>query len=263
MKISVCLITLNEAEALPRCLESCAALADELVILDSGSTDATAVIARQFRARWFHQDWLGYVGQKNRLLTLAAHPWVLNLDADEALSPALQHEIATLKAHEPPPDLAGFSVPRCVFYAGQWIRHGDWYPDRLVRLFRRDQARFTGGKVHERLEISGPVAPLAGDLEHYSFRDDADLRTRSQQYARLWAETQAEAGRTAGPWDPWLHAAGRWFHGYLLKRGFLDGTAGWQIARHCASEVWLKYRLLRQGVPPGKKSSSPGLHSEE
>jgi glycosyltransferase involved in cell wall biosynthesis len=246
MKISFCLITLNEHDNLPRCLRSCAGLADEIQVLDSGSTDATEKIAHQFGAVWRHQDWLGYVGQKNKVLSLATHEWVFSLDADEELSPELREEVKLLKAIEPAANRAGFSVPRCVFYEGRWIRHGDWYPDRLVRIFRRDRARFVGGKVHERLEVTGRVVPLRGELRHYSFCDAADHWARCQQYARLWAESQHEAGKHAGALSPYLHAAVRWLRGYVLRRGFLDGQPGWRIAAFCAREVFLKYRWLRE-----------------
>ena len=246
MKISFCLITLNEEQNLPRCLRSCAGLADEIVVLDSGSTDATEKIARDFGARWQHQDWLGYVGQKNKVLSLAAHDWVFSIDADEELSPELRAEVLALKKSPPPADVSGFSMPRCVLYDGRWIRHGDWYPDRLTRLFRRDRARFAGGKVHERLEVSGTVTELRGELYHHSFRDAADHWARCQKYARLWAETQHETGKTCGPLAPPLHAAFRWLRGYVLKRGFLDRAQGWRIAAFCAREVFLKYQLLRE-----------------
>jgi glycosyltransferase involved in cell wall biosynthesis len=228
MKISFCLITLNEEANLGRCLRSCAGLADELVVLDSGSTDATENIAREFGARWQHQDWLGYVGQKNKALALATHEWIFSLDADEELSPELRDEIRAWKLSEPPDEVSGFSLPRCVLYEGRWIRHGDWYPDRLVRLFRSSRARF------------------AGDLYHHSFRDAADHWERCQKYARLWAETQFEAGKTVGPMAPYSHAAFRWFRGYVLKRGFMDGAPGWRIAIFCAREAFLKYQLLRE-----------------
>ena len=257
MKISFCLITLNEQENLPRCLRSCADLADEIVVVDSGSTDATAEIATQFGARWQHQDWLGYVGQKNLALSLATHEWVFSIDADEELSPELRDEIRLLREIEPAADRSGFSVPRCVYYEGRWIRHGDWYPDRLVRLFRRDRARFAGGKVHERLEISDRIVSLHGELYHYSFRDAADHWARCQKYARLWAETQHEAGNTANALDPYTHAFFRWLRGYLLKRGFLDGQAGWRIAAFCARETFLKYRLLQQ-MNIAQKTTDPG-----
>lgn len=245
MKISFCIITLNEESNLPRCLRSCADLADEIVILDSGSTDGTQRIAKQFGASFSHQIWLGYVGQKNKLLSLATHDWVFSLDADEELSPDLREDVRKLKATEPPAELSGWSIPRCVLYEGRWIRHGDWYPDRLVRICRRNRAHFAGGKVHERLELAGPIKRLSSDLYHHSFKDSADHWARCEKYARLWAETQFELGRSASPFAPYTRAAFRWLRGYILKRGFLDGPQGWRIATFCAREVALKYRLLR------------------
>ena len=246
MNISFCLITLNEERNLPRCLKSCADLAGEIVVLDSGSSDGTEKTARQFGARWQHQDWLGYVGQKNKVLSLASHPWVFSLDADEELSPELRDEIKLLKEIEPADDRGGFSVPRCVLYEGRWIRHGDWYPDRLTRLFRKSRGHFAGGSVHEALEVSGRIQPLRGELYHHSFRDAADHWARCQRYARLWAEDKFKAGKTAGPLSPWFHAELRWLRGYVLRRGFLDGAQGWRIAAFCAREVFLKYQLLRE-----------------
>lgn len=249
MKLSVCLITLNEAQNLERCLASVQGIADEIVVVDSGSTDATEIIALRHKARFIHQPWLGFVGQKNKALSLAAHPWVLSLDGDEELSTGLRGEIQSLKAswnESQHPGVRGFSMPRCVLYEGRWIRHGDWYPDRLTRLFQRSHARFAGGKVHERLELEGEVRPLRYDLHHYSFSDRADHWKRCQHYARLWAETQAEIGRDASWLAPWSHSFFRWLRAYILKRGFLDGRQGWQIARLASAEVRLKYALLRK-----------------
>ena len=247
MKISACLITLNEESNLRRCLQSCAGLVDEMVVVDSGSSDGTETIAREFGVRWVHQDWLGFVGQKNHVLGLASHPWVLSIDADEEISPELAQEIARIKQTGAPDNVTGYSMPRCVLYEGRWIRHGDWYPDRLTRLYRKTGARFAGGKVHERLEVSaGRVESLRGDLFHYSFKDAADHWARCQKYARLWAETQHEAGRTFGPFAPWSRSAFRWLRGYWLRGGFLDGPQGWRIARMNAREVFLKHRLLQQ-----------------
>ena len=247
MKISACLITLNEESNLRRCLQSCAGLVDEMVVVDSGSSDGTETIAREFGVRWVHQDWLGFVGQKNHVLGLATHPWVLSIDADEEISPVLAQEIARIKQTGAPDNVAGYSMPRCVLYEGRWIRHGDWYPDRLTRLFRKTGARFAGGKVHERLELAGGRGvSLRGDLFHYSFKDAADHWARCQKYAQLWAETQYEAGRTFGPFAPWSRSAFRWLRGYWLRGGFLDGPQGWRIARMNAREVFLKHRLLQQ-----------------
>ncbi len=247
MKISFCLITLNEAENLARALHSCAGLADEIVVLDSGSTDDTEKIARSYGVRFERQDWLGYVGQKNKVLSLATHDWVFSLDADEELSPALREEVLKLKNSAVTADSkSGYSLPRCVFYESRWIRHGDWYPDRLVRLFRRDRAKFAGGRVHERLEISGDINPLRGDLHHFSFRDAADHRARGEKYARLWAEDKLAAGKIVSSLAPYTHAAFRWLRGYVLRAGFLDGAQGWRIAIISAREVFLKYQLLRK-----------------
>lgn len=246
MKISFCLITLNEESNLPRCLESLKDLASEIVVVDSGSTDATAAVATDFGARFFEQEWLGYVGQKNKALSLAKNDWVFSIDADEVLSPDLRDEVQALKYDGPKDDVVGYDMPRCVCYEGQWIRHGDWYPDRLVRLFRKGAGAFAGGKVHERLEISGRIESLAGDLFHYSFRDAADHWSRCEKYARLWAETQFDQGRKVGPLTPHSRAMFRWFRGYILKHGFLDGGLGLRIANYCAGEVYLKYKLLRR-----------------
>ncbi len=246
MRISAGIITLDEEENLERCLKSCAGLAAEIVVLDSGSTDRTREIAGQFRARIIHQDWLGYVGQKNLLLTLVQEDWILSLDADEELSPELREEIRKLQGTEVVSEVAAFSVPRCVLYEGRWIRHGDWYPDRLPRLFRKDRARFSGGKVHERLEVEGKTIPLQNELYHHSFRDAADHWARCQKYARLWAESQHELGRQALPGAPLSHSFFRWLRAFVLRRGFLDGRRGWRIAMFSARETFLKYRLLRQ-----------------
>jgi len=246
MKISFCLITLNEEANLARCLHSIKDLADEIIILDSGSTDATARIARQFGARFEHQDWLGYVGQKNRAISLARNEWVFSIDADEELSADLRDEIQAIEYEGVKDEISGYDMPRCVRYEGRWIRHGDWYPDRLVRLFRKSRGRFEGGKVHERLEVSGRIESLEGELYHHSFKDRHDHWQRCQKYARLWAETMHEKGRHVGPLAPLTHAAFRWFRGYVVKHGFLDGLLGLRIANYCAAEVYLKYRLLRR-----------------
>ena len=246
MKITFCLITLNESSNLQRCLESCQALADEIVIVDSGSTDDTEKIGEAFGVKWFHQDWLGFRDQKNMALDLASNDWVFSIDADEALSPQLITEIKAIKASQMSGKIVGFDMPRCVKYEGRWIRHGDWYPDRLVRLFLKDKGRFAGGRVHERLEIDGTLNAFRGELEHYSYTDVDDHWRRCQYYAKLWAEGKYELGTKVGPLSGVSHALFRWIRGYLLKRGYLDGAQGLRIANMCAREVSLKYSLLRQ-----------------
>jgi glycosyltransferase involved in cell wall biosynthesis len=248
VKISACLIVCNEEKNLARCLRSVAPVTDEIVVIDSGSADRTVEIARSFGARVIGQPWLGFVGQKNFALEQAEHPWVLSIDADEELSPELAEAVTRLRedsAAEAPGAPNGYTVSRLVFYHGKWIRHGDWYPDRLVRLFRRAEARFTGGRVHEKLEIAGRPPLLPGELHHFTYTDPADRARRSATYARLWAESAHEARRRTWPGIGASHATLRFVRGFVFKRGFLDGAAGFDVARGNAREVALKYRLLR------------------
>ena len=249
MKITACLITLNEERDLPRCLKSVGTLADQIVVVDSGSTDRTAGIAKEFGARVIAQDWLGYVSQKNFALSQAMYPWVLSLDADEEISAELAEAIARVKA-DPTVDAAGapngYRFSRMVFYRGRWIRHGDWYPDRLVRLFRRAEARFSGGRVHEKLELPGHHPILPGHLHHFTYDHEMDRAERCARYAALWAESAHEQGRKAQAWSGPLHAVVRFARGYVLKGGFLDGAIGWDIAAGNAREVRMKYDLLRK-----------------
>jgi glycosyltransferase involved in cell wall biosynthesis len=248
VKISACLIVCNEEKNLARCLQSVTTVADEIIVVDSGSVDRTVEIARSFGARVIAQSWLGFVGQKNFALEQAEHPWVLSIDADEELSPELTEAITRLRrdpAADEPGAPNGYTVSRLVFYRGKWIRHGDWYPDRLVRLFRRAEARFTGGRVHEKLEIAGRPPLLPGELHHFTYTDPADRARRSATYARLWAESAHEAGRSTWPGIGASHAALRFVRGFVFKRGFLDGPAGFDVAWGNAREVALKYRLLR------------------
>jgi len=249
LKISACIITLNEERNLPRCLASVAPLVDEIFVIDSGSTDKTLEIAQKFGARVVHQDWLGYVGQKNFALDQALNPWVLSIDADEEISPDLAASIARVKADaaaDSPGAPNGYQFSRLVFYRKKWIRHGDWYPDRLVRFFRRAEARFTGGRVHEKLELPGGHPILPGHLHHFTYENASDRAERCARYARLWAQTAHEQHRRAHAWSGPVHALGRLGKGYFLKSGFLDGTVGWDIAVGNAREVWLKYELLRK-----------------
>lgn len=246
MKITFGIITLNEESNLRRCLASIQSVADEIVIVDSGSTDDSKRIAESFDARWIEIPWKGYVAQKNNVLHHSRQPWVFSIDADEALSPELLREIVALKsAGNIPAEVSGYSMPRCVLYDNRWIRNGDWYPDRLIRLFRKDHAEFVGGRIHERVQISGKISKLAGEIEHHSFKNRADHWDRCCRYAALWAEDKFEEGKSCSCISAYAHASFRWVRGYLLRGGFLDGKQGLQIANFCAREVFLKYSLLR------------------
>jgi glycosyltransferase involved in cell wall biosynthesis len=252
MRISACLIACNEEENLPRCLASIAPVVDEIVVVDSGSTDRTREIAaKDFGARVLERPWEGFVAQKNFALAQATHPWVLSIDGDEELSPGLQARMVLLRRFPRARPPAGYAFSRVVCYQGQWIWHGDWYPDILVRLFQRDRARFAGARVHERLELDGCAELLSGHLHHFTYRDRDDRSRRIERYARLWAESARERGRRSWPWSPPLHAAARFIRGYVLRCGWLDGPLGWEIAAGNAREAWLKYRFLRRPPPDG------------
>ena len=164
MKLSVCIICLNEEQNIKHCLES-ASWADELIVIDAGSQDRTIEIARQFSNMVFHRPWTGYVDQKNFALSKANGDWILSLDADEVVSPGLREEILTI-IHQPS-EKNGFRIPRLSFYQNRWIRHSGFYPDKQLRLFKRGHGRWIGGRVHERVEVRGAVGELKNDLFHY------------------------------------------------------------------------------------------------
>ncbi len=245
MKISACIITLNEEKNLPRCLKSIQSVVDEIVVIDSGSSDQTREIAVQFGVKMIEKSWSGYVAQKNFAISQSTHPWILSVDADEELSPQLMESIRKLRQNESnASSIKGFAVSRLVYYRNHWIRHGDWFPDILVRLFQKDFAHFEGGHVHERLKVDGAIAKLEGALYHYTYQNREDREKRIQHYAKLWAVSALERGAKANSLSPFFHALARFCRGYFLKLGFLDGAIGFEVARGNAKEVYLKYQNL-------------------
>jgi glycosyltransferase involved in cell wall biosynthesis len=246
MNLTACIITLNEESNLARCLDSLKDIADEIIIVDSGSKDRTPFIATDYNARFIRHDWEGYVGQKNFAISKASHEWILSIDADEELSPELRAEILKIKPSTVPGNIAGFSMPRVVFFENTWIRFGDWYPDVLVRIFRKGKGQFAGGAVHERLELEGEIQPLAGELVHHSFKDEADYRSRMDHYSTLWAQSAKAFGKKAGPLAPFTHATWRFLRSFFLKEGIKGGSLGFRLARLQAAEVFMKYQKLRK-----------------
>ncbi len=242
LALSVAIITLNEEANLPRCLESARTLASEIVVIDSGSTDGTRDVARRFGAVFEVQPWQGHVAQKNLALKRCTQPWVLCLDADEAVSPELAAAIRQLFAGgEPPED--GFLANRLNFYLGRWIRHA-WYPEWRLRLARRERARWIGLDPHDRLEVDGATRKLKGDLLHYSYTSVLDHFQTSLKYARIMADSYARAGRPCR----WYHAVCSPWLAFLkiliLKGGWRDGWRGWVIAGAKGFNVFAKYAFL-------------------
>jgi len=221
-RLSAVLITRNVASRLETCLRSCA-FADEIVIVDSGSTDATLDIARRFNARVVQQDWLGFGKQKQFAVAQANHDWVLCVDADERVSDALRAGI--LKELEAP-RFQAYEFPRCNRFLGRWLRHGEGYPDLSLRLFDRRRARWSDDPIHEKVVTQSPVGRLKGDLLHESEDGLADYLAKQNRYTTLQAEQLHARGRRAGVGTMLLSPLFRFFKFYFLRLGFLDGVPG-------------------------------------
>ena len=240
-KVSVTVITKNEAADIGAALAS-ASWADELIVVDSESTDETVAIARQHAARVVVHEWAGYPAQKNYAASLASHEWILSLDADERVTPALAAEIQ--RALRQAPDHQAFRIPRVTRHLGRWIRTTDWYPDHQIRLYDRRSAQWTGRYVHESLTVAGSIGQLREDLEHYAYRDIADHWETIDRYTTYAARQMREDGRQAG----WLEIAGHpplaFLRNYLLKGGITDGVPGLVISAMNAYYVFLKFAKL-------------------
>jgi glycosyltransferase involved in cell wall biosynthesis len=243
--LSVTIITLNEERKLPRALAS-VAWAEEVLVVDSGSTDRTIELARQAGARVVFNAWKGYGQQKNFAQDLASHDWVLNIDADEEVSPALRAELeGTLaRVRSGQESAKGFSLPRKTFYLGRWIMHGGWYPNRLVRLADRQAARWTEPEVHEEWRVRGPVGRIKEPLRHYTFDGIRDQVLANVDFARLGASALRHRGTRASVGRLLLKPIGKFVETYFWKRGFLDGIAGFIISVNAAHSMFLKYAYL-------------------
>lgn len=220
--LSVVIITKNAAGQLRACLDS-AAFADEVVVVDAGSTDGTAVLAAQRGARVIQQEWLGFGRQKQFAVEAAQHDWVLCLDADERVSETLRGIIQeTLAA----PSAQAYTMPRCNRFMGRWLRHGEGYPDWSLRLFDRRHARWSEDVVHEKILTDAPPARLSGDVLHESAESLGAYLEKQNRYSTLAAEALFQAGRRAGVLQLLVSPLARFIKFYFLRLGFLDGTAG-------------------------------------
>ncbi len=241
-RVSVTIITKNEAADVGAALDS-VAWADERIVVDSCSTDETVAIASRHGARVVSREWPGYVAQKNYAASLASHDWILSLDADERVTPALSAEIQALGDE---PAARGYRIPRVTFHLGRWIRTTDWYPDDQLRLYDRRAAEWTGRYVHEGVTVTGPVARLRGELQHYAYRDLSDHLETIDRYTTLAARQMFEEGRRAGRLALAMHPRLAFFRNYILKGGFRDGDVGLIISRMNAYYVFLKFAKLRE-----------------
>jgi glycosyltransferase involved in cell wall biosynthesis len=241
VKLTVTVITKNEAANIASALES-VSWADELLVVDSHSTDETVAIARAHGARVEVRDWPGYAAQKNFASSLASNDWILSLDADERITPELAAEIKALMQAEPA--ARGYRIPRVTWYLGRWIRTTDWYPDRQLRLFDRRAGRWGERRVHESFELDGASGELRAEIQHYAYRDMSHHLATIDRYTTLAAEQWREEGRTATPLDIAANPVFAFLRNYLLRGGFRDGTAGLIVSILNSYYVFLKFAKL-------------------
>jgi glycosyltransferase involved in cell wall biosynthesis len=243
--LSVVLITLNEAANLPRTLTSIQ-WAQEIVVVDSGSSDETLEIARQAGARVFEEPWKGFGAQKNSAIDRATGDWVLSLDADEEISPELAGELQTLLAGDPP--YSAYRIPRLNHFLGRPLRHGGYWPDLKLRLFRRGAARFEDRRVHESMQSTGPVGMLKNPLLHHCYPTLEDYIEHMNRYSSAGAEMLVAAGRAprslpAFAWTGLINPAATFLYNYLFRLGFLDGREG--LLQHLNHSVYIHWKYCK------------------
>ena len=239
--LSVILITKNEAANMRECLES-VAWADEIIVVDSASTDDTIRIAKDMGAQVYeHTDWPGFGPQKNRALGYASKDWIFSIDADERVTPELRVEIEqAMRVGE----ADGYYCPRLSQFCGKFVHHSGWYPDYVLRLFKRGAGRFSDSLVHESVILTGSTAKLKTPLLHYSYLTAADVERKVEHYSRAAAQQMYIAGKRSSWFGAALSGGWAFVRTYVMRLGLLDGSAGWNIARMNARTTYLKYRKL-------------------
>ncbi|MGA7964470.1 MAG: glycosyltransferase family 2 protein [Gammaproteobacteria bacterium] len=245
LRLSVVIITLNVADRLAPCLDSVQELADEVVVCDGGSTDSTRELAEARGARVIvERNWRGFGIQRQRAQAEAQGEWVLMIDSDERLTPGLRDEIrAALDANTPD---AAYTLPRLSWVFGRYIRHGGWWPDRVLRLYRREQGDYNDALVHERVELvkGVHVHDLTQPLLHHTYRDMREYLVKSADYSAAWAQQRKAAGRKTSIASGLTHALSCFLRMYVVRAGFLDGRAGFLLALLSAHSTFVKYADL-------------------
>ncbi|MEO6588796.1 MAG: glycosyltransferase family 2 protein [Pyrinomonadaceae bacterium] len=242
MKISAVIIAFNEEEKIAAAIKS-VKWADEILLVDSESTDRTTEIAKKLGAKILTQKWLGFSKQKQFAVDNTAHDWIFSLDADEVVSDKLRDEILKLKTLEIAAD--GYKIPRLSFYMNRAIKHGGWYPDWQIRFFNRRNGKWKDVLIHESVEINGKVEKLSGDILHYSVENAAHHHKMiGERYAPLAAQQMFDRGRRTSPLKIATAGTTAFLQTYFLKGGFLDGLAGFAIARFAAQHAFLKHLML-------------------
>ena len=236
--VSVTIITKNEARNIEECLQS-VGWASEIVVVDQFSEDRTAEIAKQLGAKVFQEPWRGFARQKNFAVDKARGPWIVSLDADERVTPSLRKEIEEKLSQED--EYSGYYIPRRNFFCRQWIRHGGWYPDYTLKLFRKDRGCFQDRAVHEKVVVDGKVGYLEHPLDHFTYRSVSDFIVRLDNYSRLAAQELPITGRWSISYKLCFRPLFTFINMYLLRKGALDGAVGFFLAVSYAYYTFLKY----------------------
>lgn len=239
--LAVTVITKNESKHIRNCLES-VKWVDEIIILDSGSTDDTVAICRQYTDKVFATDWPGFGVQKNRAIQKTACEWILSIDADESVSEALRREIE--EAIRQPGNRVAYQIPRRSSYCGRYMRHGGWWPDYVTRLFRQGYARFSDDLVHERLMVQGTTGRLAHPLMHRAFSDLEEVLDTANAYSSAGARLMHQQHKKASLMGAVSHGLWSFFHTYVVRAGFLEGKEGFMLAVSNGEGTYYKYLKL-------------------
>ena len=242
-KISVAIITFNEEQKIERSLTSIKKIADEIVIIDSFSTDETENICSQYTDLFFSAKWKGYRKQKQLAVEHCSHDWVLSLDADEVLSKELIRELDIWK-NQSDTQISGHYFPRLTFFMGRWMKHTSWYPDWQLRLFRKSRGEWAGGRVHESVKLFGDTSKFHNPIEHYSYADINEYLTQMQNFSTLAAADYFEAGEKSSPYKLILYPLVEFLKNYFLQRGFQDGFPGLVVSILSSTSVFFKFLKL-------------------
>jgi glycosyltransferase involved in cell wall biosynthesis len=245
ISLSVVIITYNEERNIERCLKSVTTVADEIVVLDSFSTDKTKEICEKYNVKFFAHKFDGHIQQKNRAITYASFQHILSLDADEVLDEKLQQEILKIKSNF---DKQGYYMNRLTNYCGHWVRYCGWYPDKKLRLWDSSKGRWTGINPHDKYELyegDKKTGQLAGDILHYSYYSLADHYKQVEYFTTIASKAYFEKGKSGAWYKLWINPMAKFIDHYFLKLGFLDGLAGYRISKISAYATWLKYHKLR------------------
>ena len=256
--LSVVIITFNEEQNIARCIDSVKMLADEIIVLDSYSTDATADIAREMGACVYREKFRGYIGQKNLAMQFASHDYILSLDADEALDPQLARSILREKETF---QFRAYKMNRCTNFCGRYIRHGLWYPDAKIRLFDRRIGKWGGLNPHDKVQLAEgfAVKKLEGDILHYSFNSVDDHVWQNNRLSSIAAASMYHSGKRSSWFKMLVRPAWAFVNGFFLRFGFIDGRDGFIIAVNTAHQVFLKYTKLYSLQKGRPRKAEPGF----